>query len=205
VRATDAYADLRRVGKAVLTTEDAALRLRASPSAASRILTRLATNGLVKRLRHGLWSLDPDLDPLLLPEHLTAPLPSYVSLQTALYFHRMISQIPRVIYAASLGRTRRIVTSIGTYSIHQLVPEFFGGWRDDNRVRVKMATPEKALLDVLYLAAAKSRLFVRLPELELPRRFSMRECRRWISKIPADYRRTMVTERLDTILAEATG
>lgn len=65
-----------------------------------------------------------------------------------------------------------------------------------------MATPEKALLDVFYLTPARSRLFARLPELELPRGFSVRECRRWIAKIPAAYRRKMVVDRLEAVLGK---
>ena len=197
----ESYADLRRFGKPVLTTDDAAMRLRTTLSAASRILSRLESSGLARRLRHGLWSLQPDLDPLALPEYLTAPFPAYVSLQSALHLHGMISQIPQVIFVASLARTRRVRTEIGTYSIHRLAPEFFGGYRSDREPEIKIATPEKALLDVLYLSAARSRLFARLPELELPRDFSVRECRRWVARIPAPYRRTMVARRLDPLLA----
>jgi hypothetical protein len=138
----------------------------------------------------------------MIPEYLTVPLPAYVSFQSALYLHGMISQIPQVIYVASLARTRRIHTAIATYSIHQIAPEFFGGF-DTTQKLIKMATPEKALLDVLYLGAAKSRLFARLPEVELPTRFKIRECRRWVARIPADYRRTMVRRRLDAVLASA--
>jgi predicted transcriptional regulator of viral defense system len=186
----------------VLTTDDAAVRLRTSLSAASRILSRLAARGLVVSLRRGLWSLRADLDPLALPEHLTAPLPAYVSLQSALYHHGMISQIPQVVFVASLARTRRITTAIATYSIHQLVPEFFGGYDTDARSGVKMASPEKALCDVLYLSAARSRLFARLPELELPPSFRVRESRRFVERIPAAYRRSMVANRLDALLAQ---
>ena len=201
MRVLDAYADLRRFGKPVVTTNDAAVRLETTLSAASRILSRLESSGLIRRLRRGLWSLNPDLDPLAVPEHLTAPLPAYVSLQTALYSHGMISQIPQVIFVASLARTRRVTTSLATYSIHRLIPEFFGGYRIDDNNEVKMATPEKALLDIFYLSAARSRLFARLPELELLPNFSIRECRRWIRRIPAEYRRSMVTRRLDAFLA----
>jgi predicted transcriptional regulator of viral defense system len=201
MRAIDAYADLRRFGKPVLTTADVAVRLRSTLSAASRTLGRLAAKGLVKQLRHGLWVMDPEIDPLLLPEYLTNPLPSYISLQTALYRHGMIDQIPQVVYVASLANTRRIPTSLATFSIHRLAPEFFGGYRVDAQTRVKMALPEKALLDVLYLTATRSRLFASLPELELPRRFDIRECRRWIARIPAAYRRTMVARRFDAIIA----
>ena len=205
MNALEAYASLRRFGKPVVTTDDVAVRLRTTRSAASRILTRLESSGLVKRLRRGLWSLSPDIDPLAVPEHLTAPLPAYISLQSALYLHGMISQIPQVVFVASLARTRRVATSIATYSIHRLAPEFFGGYGTDSDHDVKLATPEKALLDVFYLAAARSRLFARLPELELPSTFSVRKCRRWIAKIPAEYRRNMVARRLDAALAGRDG
>jgi predicted transcriptional regulator of viral defense system len=73
-------------------------------------LKRLAIAGLLKRIRHGLWAMDVNLDPLLLPEYLTAPFPSYVSFQSALFFHGMVSQIPDVIYVASLAQTRKVQT-----------------------------------------------------------------------------------------------
>ena len=111
MNALDAYADLQRFGKPVITTDDAAVRLRTSLSAASRLLSRMEASSLVRRLRRGLWSLRDDIDPLSLPEHLTAPAPAYVSLQSALYFHGMVSQIPQIVYVATLGRTRRISTS----------------------------------------------------------------------------------------------
>lgn len=205
MKALDAYAELQGFGKPVVTTGDAAVRLKTTLSAASRILGRLRTSGLVTAVRRGLWSLRTDLDPLALPEYLTVPFPAYVSLQSALYFHGMISQVPQVIFVASLGRTRRVTTSIATYSIHRLVPEFFGGYHTDTSPEIKMATPEKALLDVLYLAAARSRLFARLPELELPEGFRVRECRRWLAKIPAAYRRKMVADRLERILERMGG
>jgi predicted transcriptional regulator of viral defense system len=201
MKATEALADLRRLGKPVLTTEDAALRLKATLSAASRLLARLSEAGLVRRLRHGLWSLEPDLDPLLLPEYLTAPYPAYVSFQSALYFHGMISQIPRVVYVASLSRTRRVTTSLGTYSIHRLAPSFFGGYETLPDSGIRLAGPEKSLLDTLYLSPARSRLFAHLTELELPGSFSVLEARRWLARISAPYRRTMVARRLDEILA----
>ena len=202
MNALQAYASLRGFGKPVITTAEAAARLRAPLPTTSRILKRMESAGLSRRLKRGLWSLRSEVDPLILPEYLTAPSPAYVSLQTALYFHGMISQIPQVVFAASLAQTRRVRTSIGTYSIHRLVPEFFGGYQTDADHEVKMATPEKALLDVFYLAAARSRLFTHLPELELPPAFRVTECRRWIARIPAAYRRSMVTRRLDAVLAE---
>jgi predicted transcriptional regulator of viral defense system len=196
----EALGRLLRLGKTVITTGDAALHLRISRSAATRALGRLAAAGLVLPVRHGLWSLDPRIDPLLLPEHLTAPYPSYVSLLSALSLHGMISQVPRVVFVASLAPTRRLETRVGVFSVHRLGPKFFGGFETTAK-GVRLATPEKALLDTLYLAPARSRLFAALPEVELPRGFSAREARRWVARIPAGPRRLAVEQRLAAILA----
>jgi predicted transcriptional regulator of viral defense system len=189
------------MAKPVMTTADAALHLGLTRSAATRTLGRLAAAGLVLKLRHGLWSLDPRIDPLLLPEHLTAPFPAYVSLQTALHLHGIVSQVPHVIYVASLAPTRRVRTRVGVYSVHRLAPSFFGGF-ETTAGGVRLARPEKALLDSLYLAPARSRLFAALPEVEIPRRFDRAEARRWVGRIPEGPRRRLVERRLDVLLGK---
>lgn len=157
---------LRRLGKPFVTTRDAAAAFRESPSVASRTLSRLEAAGLVRRIRHGHWSLDPAPNPLAYASSITTPLPSYVSLYTALAGHGLITQVPHVIYVVSLARTHEVATSIGTYSIHQLQPSLFTGFTTDRGIA--MATPEKALFDALYLARARGGRFAGLPELELP-------------------------------------
>lgn len=139
------------------------------------------------------------MNPLALPEYLTAPFPAYVSLQSALYLHGMISQVPSVTYAVSLARTRRFTTPLGTVSIHHVQPPFFFGFEDAGHGG-RLATPEKALVDFLYLAPARSQLFRALPELEWPRRFSVRKARAIVGRIEAERRRTLVSRRLDALL-----
>ena len=149
MNASSALAHLRALREPVVSTDDAAVVFRAERSAATHTLTRLATAGLLKRIRRGLWTTDVTLDPLLVPGYLTAPLPSYVSFQSALFLHGMISQIPNVIYVASLAQTRTVRTSLGTFSIHRLAPSFFGGYEIVQTSGVNLATSEKALLDTL--------------------------------------------------------
>jgi len=202
VNATEALARLKSLGVPVVTTADAAAVLRLSTAAASHTLRRLDRAGLVVNARKGLWVLDPGLDPLVLPEYLTAPYPSYVSLQTALYRQGMISQIPSVTYAVTLGRDRRIETPLGAYSFHHLPPELFGGWADPPRSGVKLATPEKALADYLYLTPTRTRLFAALPELELPEGFDVDRTREWLRRIPSPRLRTIAERRLEALLTE---
>jgi predicted transcriptional regulator of viral defense system len=199
--AVSALARLRALGKPVVTTDDAALALGAERSAATQTLKRLAVAGLLKRIRHGLWATDQTLDPLLLPEYLTAPFPSYVSFQSALFLRGMVSQIPEVIYVASLAQTRTARTSLGTFSIHRLAPRVFGGYETVKTSGVRLATPEKALLDTLYLAPARSRLFAHLPEVELSDHFDWDRIRYWVGRISAGPRRKAIEQRLDAVLA----
>jgi predicted transcriptional regulator of viral defense system len=201
LNAATALARLRALGRPVVTTDDAALALGLGRSATSHTLARLAAASLLVRVRHGLWTLEPGLDPLTLAEHLAAPLPAYVSFQSALFLHGMVSQIPQVIYVASLGRTRRVRTSFGTFSIHRLSPGFFGGFDTLPGTEVHLASPEKALLDVLYLAPARSRLFAHLPEVDIRPGFDRRRAREWIARIPAGPRRLAVEQRLAHLLA----
>jgi hypothetical protein len=56
------------------------------------------------------------------------------------------------------------------------------------------------LLDVLYLGPARSRLFAALPEVELPRSFSLEKARRWLGKVAAGPRRTTMERRLREVV-----
>ncbi|OGV71554.1 MAG: hypothetical protein A3K19_09350 [Lentisphaerae bacterium RIFOXYB12_FULL_65_16] len=202
MKSIGAYRQLREADVDALDTADAAALLGIEGSHASRVLQRLSESGQIVRLKRGVWAFPDRVDALRLPEYLTAPLPSYVSLQSALFHHGMISQIPRVVYAVSPARTRQWVTPLGTVSVHHVDPAFFVGFRPVGNGAIKMATPEKALLDCLYLSPVKSRLFVSLPEVELPRAFDVREARRLVKRIPSSRLRTIVSRRLERILEE---
>ncbi len=198
MNAMEAVARLAKMRPAI-STSDAALLFGSSVPAASKMLERLARAKLVTPIRRGLWGVGERVEPLALPSYLTSPYPSYVSLQTALYLHGMISQVPAVIYVASLDRTRRIETAVGTFSVHRVAPEFFGGF-ETTETGIALATPEKALLDVFYLSATITRRFAALPELELPANFRVAQARAWIAKIPSKRLRTIVENRLRAVL-----
>ncbi len=183
----------------VFETSDAAARLGLTNAHASTILARLAAAHHIVRLRRGVWAFADRVDPLALPEHLTSPLPSYVSLQSALYLHGLISQVPAITYAVSLARTRRFATPLGTVSIHHVTPSFFFGFDEAGRGG-RLATAEKALVDLLYLRPARSKLFRALPELELPRRFRLSAARAIVGRIEFVRRRTAVSRALERLV-----
>jgi predicted transcriptional regulator of viral defense system len=197
-----AYAALRKLGAVVVQTSDAAAALEQSTSAAAKTLSRLAEAGLVTPVRHGTWWIDGPADPYRLPQHLTAPFESYLSLQTALHLHGLIEQLPEVFYAVTLARTQRIATPVGTFSFHHLAPEVFGGY-EESPAGVRLATAEKALFDFAYLSAGKSRLFTALPELELPRNVRRAELKQWLVKIPSSRSRTITERKLEQLFASS--
>ena len=192
---TEAYARLRGLKVPVLQTADAAAALGVPAGTAQKILGRLARAGLFTHVSHGLWAAGESVDPLVLTEALTAPLPSYVSLQTALYHHGLISQVPAVVYAVTLGRTRRMRTAVATFSFHHVAPEIFGGF-EVGPTGVKLATPEKAVFDVLYLSGKRTRQFSTLPELELPRSFRWSAVGSWLERVTFARDRTIIERRI---------
>lgn len=200
--AATAYAALLRVGGPFLTTGEAAAALRTSQSAGSRTLRALEEAGLVRRIRQGLWAISPrSLDPRRVVAELTRPFPAYVSFQSALAAHGAIDQIPRETAVASLAKPRRISTTLGTYVIHRLPPELFGGYEE--RDGVPLAGAEKALFDYFYVACASGDPHRRLPELDLPADFSRKEVDRWIARIRSPRLRTLVARAVARALEHA--
>lgn len=195
MRLIDVLARLQRLEQPVLETGDIAAIVGVGRAHASKMAARLAEAGHLLALRRGVWAFPGRLDPLGLPERLTATQPAYVSLQSALYHHGMISQIPASVYAVSLARTRRYTTPLGVVSVHHVSPDFFFGYETLGERGIRMARPEKALLDVFYLTPARSRLFCKLPEVEKGGDFDVAEARRMIARLPFAVRRAMVAQR----------
>ena len=190
-------ASLRAMGRPLVTTRDAAVRLGLSASAASHVLRRLADAGVVLAVRRGLWALELNVDPMQLAVWVTAPYPSYVSLWSALHAHGMLAQIPRETHVVSVGRPQRIETTLGILVVHRVAPEVFGGYEINNDV--PLATPAKAIFDLAYLSASHGQRFQRLPELELGRDYRKREARLWVAKIKSARLRRMTLDRIHAI------
>lgn len=196
------YTRLERLG-AVLTTGEAAAALRMSVSSTSRMLRSLEKEGRARQVRSGVWSVGPDAaDPFMIAPELTRPHPAYVSFDSALNHHGMIDQIPREVSVASLDRARRIATTIGTFAIHHLPPELFGGWQETPRGRV--ARPEKAIFDISYTGAAHRGMTRRIPELELPAGFDVNVLETWAARIESPRVRTLTRRAIEYAISRAT-
>ena len=87
MRLIDAEQKILHLKQPVIQTRDAATCLNITIAQANQILVSLSKVGRFVRLMRGRWATTTQIDPLILPEYLTLPFPSYVSLQTALFFH----------------------------------------------------------------------------------------------------------------------
>lgn len=80
--------------------------------------------------------------------------PSYISLHTALSFYGMIPEAVVEITSVTTKKTCRYENAFGQYSYQTIRPRLFWGFepktmRDGKQYM--MATPEKAIIDLLYL------------------------------------------------------
>ncbi len=201
MNAADAYAQLRGIGRPIISSAEAAVALSQEESATAHTLRRLSQTGLVQRIRSGLWAVEKIEDSLDVAHFLTRPYPSYGSTWTALFRHGMIEQIPRSTYVASLDRAQTIQTSLGQFIIQHIHPDLYGGisrseWHD-------LATPEKALFDTVYLLCARHGRHVSLPEVTLPDGFHEEILDGWIERIPSERLQTITRTELKRVLKEA--
>jgi predicted transcriptional regulator of viral defense system len=195
MRLSKALAILHHASIPVIRTNDAAALWCQSRASASKALARMADDGHIRRLIRGVWLIDPNVHPWSVHAFLSEPAPSYISLQTALYHHGMIEQIPSIIHMISPAKTRSFKTPLGTFAMHQVAPQFFCGFSPLGDGPAQIACPEKALVDFYYFRLARSRGFRDLPELTLSKSFSKKKAIRFAALIQSASRKSLV-ERL---------
>jgi predicted transcriptional regulator of viral defense system len=157
----------------VFTTSDILALTRMAPAAATHALARLAQQGLLIRIKRGVWvsRLPLGPSPYEAVPYLAAPWPAYVSLHSALADYGVVEEIPHVVFVVCPARPRRYRTALGEFHIHHLPERLMWGY-EIKRVDgggYPMATPEKAFLDLVYLALTPR------SSLQLP----YRRARRW--------------------------
>jgi len=113
-------------------------------------LNRLVGQGVLTRLRRGAYqsAFQP---PALARVANALVYPSYLSFESALSQHGILSQAPYMLTFATSRRTRRLRLGVVEVQFHQLKAELFFGYTMADGVY--LAEPEKALLDQAYLAA----------------------------------------------------
>ena len=127
------------------------------PGDVRRQLSRWVKAGRLYQLRRGLYALAPPFQkvaphPFLVANRLVPG--SYVSLQSALGHYSLIPEFVPVTTSVTVGRPARWDTPLGTYDFRHIQTELLTGYRRPSLGEGQeafLATPEKALLDLVYL------------------------------------------------------
>ena len=119
-------------------------------------LSRWVNSGRIYQLRRGLYSIAPPYQKIKPHPFLVANLlqkASYVSLQSALSYYGLIPEVVNITTSVSTGRPEKLETPLGIYEFRHLKTDLLFGYQmtklGDQSAMV--ATPEKALLDLIYL------------------------------------------------------
>jgi hypothetical protein len=127
------------------------------PASVRRQLSRLTASGRLIQLRRGLYVLAPPYQkvkphPFLIANHIVRH--SYVSLQSALDHYGLIPEHVPVVTSITTSRPGHWETSLGIFDYRHVKTDLFFGYRMEDvggGQAAMVATPEKALLDLLYL------------------------------------------------------
>lgn len=122
-----------------------------------RQLSRWVQAGKLLQIRRSLYALAKPYrkvapNPFLVANRLRSP--SYVSMQSALAYYSMIPEYVPVVTSVTTGRPGNFSTPLGSFVFRHIKPALFHRF-----VRVEIeadqwafiATPEKSLLDLIYL------------------------------------------------------
>ncbi len=119
------------------------------------LLRNWEKSGYLIKIRKGLYlpeDLANSVDPILLATKIYQP--SYVSLETALSHYGIIPEAVFTTTSVTTKKTKEFKNSrFGKFSYQKIKKNAFGGFEtfSKNNISYKLALPEKAVIDFLYL------------------------------------------------------
>lgn len=147
-----ALARLRACGSPALTLEQATGLLGLPADDTHAVMSRLARTGAIVNLSTRLWAVVSPLDPYVLAPLMVAE-DAYVSLESALHFHGWLRDAPSALHVVSgQGRVGTRHSRLGELRVLRSKRGLEGGfeeWRSPTGHIARVATPEKALLDLI--------------------------------------------------------
>jgi len=110
--------------------------------------------GYLEKIKNGLYILSRvknETNPMVLAEKIYEP--SYLSLEFALNYYGIIPDIPGTYTSVTSRTTKYFKNQFGNFTYQKIKPEFFTGYetRSEKNISFNIATPEKALVDYIYL------------------------------------------------------
>lgn len=129
---------------------------------AKNVVTRLTRNGWLIRVKRGLYAISDlsnrgflSLSPYVVAHLLVRD--SYVSFESALAYHGMFDQLTNKTISISQVQYKSVQLQSVEYSFVKVLNKWFFGWQEvsiDNKT-VRMATAEKALIDMIQFHKSK--------------------------------------------------
>ncbi len=153
-------------------------------------LKRLADRGVLRRMGQGVYSLfttPPNVEVAASSLYM----PNYLSFEAALSRRGILTLIPYTLTFATTRKTRRFAIEGRSAEFRQIKKELFWGYETEGGIYV--AKPEKAFLDLVYLAS-RGNASVDLDEIDIDK-LSQPRLKEFLKKYP-DY----VKKYLDKIL-----
>ena len=130
-----------------------------SPAAASLLLHRYAKRGFIARVKRGLYTFagESAVPTPYLANKLYEP--SYVSLEFALSYHRIIPETVYEITSVTTKSTQRFQAMNKTFSYRRIKKEAFTGYETARQGAFTffIADPEKAFVDLAYLKTIRQK------------------------------------------------
>jgi len=157
MKTIDLMKAINRTGRRIFSAVDIAKMVGSNnKNTIYKTVERLTRNGILTRITNGVYSAvttPPDLFEIANSLYV----PSYVSLESALYRYGVISQAPYTITSVSTNKSKRKTAFNNEFEYTHLNSKYFFGYVRDRHVLI--ASREKALLDLLYLVSKNSRSF----------------------------------------------
>lgn len=186
----------------------------ANPDYLRRQLSEWVRTGKLLQLRRGLYALAPPYQkvaphPFHVANRLRAA--SYVSLQAALSHYSLIPEHVEAVTSVTTARPNEWKTPFGRYTYRHIQADFFFGY--ERRIvatnptqHAFVATPEKALLDLVYLQPGGDSVeylrSLRLQNLDTIGRDVLQEMARRTEKPKLQRASGRIVELMDDIAAE---
>lgn len=124
-------------------------------------ISRWVSSGVLIQLRRGYYLLAPRYRKREPDLHYLANLlvaPSYISLEYALGYYGLIPEYVAGITSITTGRPQTRETPIARFEYRHIAIRYYFGYETlepDGMVPVDIATPEKALLDLIYFTPGR--------------------------------------------------
>lgn len=153
---------------------------------------RWVNKGYLIRLKQGSYAFSESLEIPHFGFYIANKIykPSYISLHSALSFYGMIPETVIQINSVSTLKTSSFKNSVGLFNFQTVKNDLmfgFGLKKINPTFSFLMATPEKAILDLLYLnpyyKTEKDLLELRLDEDFMQNDFNINECKSYLEKI----------------------